>query len=195
MPLGGGLRAPLCPPPQGLMWDGGAPSPAWRQSHLDPSVLFFHPARQTCPHSIFLFGLSFLLVLEGQAGSAFPGAPAQALTGGHEDRMRHTRPPGSHRPKQLHVAAYLRVCLPERGPRAGAGEPRPPGRSTWSGARPYYSRSSVEMLSDGQTTKSKCRYRCLYKVMTFLSLSFQEKVFFICLTSYAGACIISNSVD
>lgn len=177
------------------MWDGRAPSPAWRQSHLDPSVLFFHPARQTCPHSIFLFGLSFLLVLEGQAGSAFPGAPAQALTGGHEDRMRHTRPPGSHRPKQLHVAAYLRVCVPERGQGQVQVSLDLLGRSTWSGARPYYSRSSVEMLLDGQTTKSKCRYRCLYKVMTFLSLSFQKKVFFICLISYSGACIISNNVD
>ena len=47
----------LCHPPQGLMWDGRAPSPAWRQSLLDPSVLFFHPARQMCPHSIFFFFL------------------------------------------------------------------------------------------------------------------------------------------
>ena len=34
------------------------------------------------------------------------------------------------------------------------------------------------MLLDGQTTNSKCRYRCLYKVMTFLSISFQKQVFF-----------------
>lgn len=34
------------------------------------------------------------------------------------------------------------------------------------------------MLLDGQTTNSKCRYRSLYKVMTFLSISFQKQVFF-----------------
>lgn len=50
----------------------------------------------------------------------------------------------------------------------------------WSGARPYYSRSSVEMPLEGQTTtNSKCRYRCLLRVRILLSPSLQKQKTFL----------------
>lgn len=155
-PAGGGLRARICrPPTQGLMWDGRAPSQHGGRATLTPlSSSSTLPGRR-CPHSIFFLVCPSCWCWRVRQGPAFPGAPAQALTGGHEDRIRST--PGPLAPTGQNNYTWQLVCVyasPERGQGQVQVSPRPPGgAAAWSGARPYYSRSSVEMLLDGQTTR------------------------------------------
>lgn len=95
-------------------------------------------------HTAFFFGLSFLLVLEGQAGSAFPGAPAQALTGGHGGQDEAHRAPWLPQAKTTTRAVYLRVCGPERGQGQVQVSLDLPGLEHVVWGQPYYSRSSVK---------------------------------------------------
>ena len=120
----------LCHPPQGLMWVGRAPSPAWRQSLLDPSVLFFHPARQMCPHSIFFFFWFVLPVGAGWSGRvSLPwgssSSPDRWAWG--QDVCEANQAPWLPQAKITTCGSLSECVHPGRGPKGGEGEPRPPG--------------------------------------------------------------------